>query len=207
MSAVTSHPDAPVTRGGAPVRVRPDADRGERAGQSRRAPLSVVPAGPGRRRTPFVVFCFLVLAAALVAVLVLNINVSGGQYDLIRLRNQQTALTEENQALTAKVENNTAPQNLAARAAKAGMVPAPAPGYINLHALTVSGKPTAAVKKDTPKVAIPAPAVPGAPVSGDAKAKAKDAGSATQKKTTETPKPQQVDLHGGSIEAPRQKGQ
>lgn len=199
MSAVTSQPEAPaaVLEG----RSRTEARR--------RTPLSVVPAGPRRRGTPFVVFCFLVLASALVAVLVLNINVSGGQYELIRLRNQQTALTEQNQALTAQVENNAAPQNLAAKAARAGMVPAPAPGYINLDRLSVSGNPTAAVKKDAPKVLIPAPAVPGAPspvTSGD-KADDGTKGSSASGKKKDAARPEPVDLHGGTIEAPRQKGQ
>ncbi|MEH0110144.1 hypothetical protein V6N00_10565 [Tersicoccus sp. MR15.9] len=196
MSAVTTQPDAPAVH---------EAAGRARTEPRRRTPLSVVPAGPSRRRTPFVVFCFLVLASALVAVLVLNINVSGGQYELIKLRNEQTALTEGNEALTAQVENNVAPQNLAAKAAKAGMVPAPAPGYINLDRLSVSGNPTAAVKKDAPKVLIPAPAVPGAPSPVKTGDKADDGkkGSAASKGTA----PQPVDLHGGTIEAPRQKGQ
>ncbi|OMH24264.1 hypothetical protein BKD30_08985 [Tersicoccus phoenicis] len=197
MSAVTSQPDAPAAPEARPARTEP----------RRRTALSVVPAGPSRRRTPFVVFCFLVLASALVAVLVLNVTMSGGQYTLIELRNEQTALTEQNQALTAQVENNVAPQNLAAKAAKAGMVPAPAPGYINLDRLSVSGNPTAAVKKDAPKVQIPAPAVPGAPSPATTDARVDDGKKGVKSSGTKDPvRPRPVDLYGGTIEAPQQKG-
>ncbi|MDQ4047364.1 MAG: hypothetical protein M3127_08375, partial [Actinomycetota bacterium] len=51
-----------------------------------RTPLSVVPSAPRKRRAPFVVLCFGLLAVALIAVLVLNISVSTAQYQLVKLR-------------------------------------------------------------------------------------------------------------------------
>lgn len=122
-----------------------------------RTPLSVVPARPAKRRVPFVVFSFVALVAALVTVLMLNISVSGTQYELVQLRGQQIALSQENQALEQKIENREAPQNLAAAATKLGMVASPTFGSIELDSLKVTGTPEAATKTDGPLALIPAP--------------------------------------------------
>ncbi|MBG6218028.1 cell division protein FtsL [Arthrobacter sp. CAN_A6] len=122
-----------------------------------RTPLSVVPARPAKRRVPFVVFSFVALVAALVTVLMLNISVSGTQYELVQLRGQQIALSQENQALEQKIENREAPQNLAAAATKLGMVGSPTFGSIEIDSLKVTGSPEAATKTDGPLALIPAP--------------------------------------------------
>ncbi|WP_051477230.1 hypothetical protein [Arthrobacter sp. Br18] len=122
-----------------------------------RTPLSVVPARPAKRRIPFVVFSFVALVAALVTVLMLNISVSGTQYELVQLRGQQIALSQENQALEQKIENREAPQNLAAAATELGMVASPTFGSIEIDSLKVTGTPEAATKTDGPRALIPAP--------------------------------------------------
>lgn len=122
-----------------------------------RTPLSVVPAQPTRRRFPFAVFTLLVLAAALTTVLMLNISVSGKQYELVQLRNQQVALTQQNEALVLEVEGREAPQNLAVAASELGMVASPTFGTIDLEAGTVSGTPEPAQEGSEPGVSIAAP--------------------------------------------------
>ncbi|MEZ2388732.1 hypothetical protein AB6813_04145 [bacterium RCC_150] len=198
-----------------------------------RTPLSLVQGTPGRRRTPFVVFCFAVLAAALITVLVLNISVSTAQYDLVTLKSNQASLTKENQDLTQQVQNYQAPQNLAAKATELGMVASTATGQIDLNNLTVTGKATPAAKGQNPGAVIAAPEVSGqirivAPATGkDPSDNSKAAGTpgttpaptasaaAAPSAAPTTPaaspaapasaKPAAVDLHGGSVPAPQQK--
>ncbi|WP_461174587.1 hypothetical protein M1D93_07980 [Arthrobacter sp. Z1-9] len=126
-----------------------------------RTPLSVVRTVPRKRRAPFVVLCFAMLAVALIAVLVLNISVSTAQYQLVELRAKQSTLTKQNQDLTQQVQNFEAPQNLAAQATKLGMVPSTVKGQIDLSTLSVTGKATPAAKDGAAGAVIPAPAVPG----------------------------------------------
>ncbi len=130
-------------------------------GRKERTPLSVVRSVPRKRRAPFVVMCFALLAVALVAVLVLNISVSTSQYQLVELRGKQSTLTKQNQDLTQQVQNFEAPQNLAAKASGLGMVPSTVKGQIDLATLAVTGKATPAVKGGPAGAVIPAPAVAG----------------------------------------------
>jgi hypothetical protein len=127
-----------------------------------RTPLSVVPARPTKRRVPVVVFRFMALVAALVTVLMLNISVSGTQYELVQLRGQQIALSQQNQALEQQIENREAPQNLAAAATKLGMVASPTFGSIELDSLRVTGTPEPATKVDGPRALISPPGLDGA---------------------------------------------
>ncbi|RKO27688.1 hypothetical protein D7Z96_01835 [Pseudarthrobacter phenanthrenivorans] len=126
-----------------------------------RTPLSVVRTVPRKRRAPFVVLCFAMLAVALIAVLVLNISVSTAQYQLVELRAKQSTLTKQNQDLTQQVQNFEAPQNLAAKASELGMVASTVKGQIDLSTLSVTGKATPAVKGGSEGAVIPAPAVAG----------------------------------------------
>lgn len=185
------------------------------AGRKERTPLSVVRSAPRKRRAPFVVMCFALLAVALVAVLVLNISVSTSQYQLVELRSKQSTLTKQNQDLTQQVQNFEAPQNLAAKAAELGMVPSTVKGQIDLSTLAVTGKATPAVKGGPAGSVIPAPAVAGMlTVVPPAKAAdpAADPKPASGQQTTPAPVPAPaaapvpaVDLHGGSVPVPEQK--
>ena len=138
-----------------------DVDSGLSGARKARTPLSVVRSVPKKRRAPFVVLCFGLLAVALIAVLVLNISVSTAQYQLVSLRSEQTTLTKQNQDLTQQVQNFEAPQNLAAKASELGMVASTGKGQIDLSTLTVSGQAKPAVKGDSAGAVIAAPAVPG----------------------------------------------
>ena len=166
----------------------------------RRTPLSVVRSAPARRRAPFAIFCLGVLAAALLAVLVLNVSVSTGQYQLVQLRNDQLSLQKQNQELTQQVQNFQAPQNLAARAAQYGMVASTSNGQIDLKTLAVTGNAKAAEKGAPQGAVLATPAVPGQ-VSA---APAATTSAAPAAKPADKPAAK-VDLHGGSIPAPAQK--
>ena len=131
----------------------------------RRTPLSVVPAAAGRKRAPFAVVCFAALVLGLASVLLLNISVSSGQYELVQLQSQQAELTQRNEALTQKLENHEAPQVLAAAAAELGMVSSPTFGTIDLQSLAVTGAPEAAKDADPAPPLIGAPNVLTQPVS------------------------------------------
>ncbi|MDQ0864333.1 hypothetical protein [Arthrobacter globiformis] len=182
-----------------------------------RTPLSLVRSAPRKRRAPFVVLCFGMLAAALIAVLVLNITVSTAQYQLVKLRAEQTALTKQNQDLTQQVQNFEAPQNLAAKAAELGMVASTGKGQIDLSTLTVSGDAKPAVKGDSAGAVIAAPAVPGQlnvvppASSGEPLASRAPAAGETAAAQPETPaaaKPAEAAaaaLNGGTIPAPEQR--
>jgi hypothetical protein len=153
-----------------------------------------------------------VLAAALLAVLVLNVSVSTGQYQLVQLRNEQMTLAKQNQDLTQRVQNYEAPQNLAARAAQYGMVASTSSGQIDLKTLAVTGKAKAAEKGAPQSATIAPPAVPGQ-LSAVPAATTKDPLEARWGSGAATPAPADpaaaakpaADLHGGSIPAPAQK--
>jgi hypothetical protein len=201
------------------------AIKAQPAGPARkeRTPLSVVRSAPKKRRAPFVVMCFALLAVARVAVLVLNISVSTSQYQLVELRAKQSTLTKENQDLTQQLQNFEAPQNLAAKAADLGMVASTVKGQIDLSTLTVTGKASPAVKGGAAGAVIPAPAIAGVltlvtpvstpeppaspnPVSGEpaAAAPAPAEAPAAPAAASAPPAPA-AELHGGSVPAPEQK--
>ncbi|MGO4589799.1 hypothetical protein [Paenarthrobacter sp. 2TAF44] len=187
-------------------------------GRKARTPLSLVRSVPGKRRTPFVVLCFVVMAAALLTVLVLNISVSTAQYRLVQLKSEAATLNKENQDLTQKKQNFEAPQNLAAKAAELGMVQSTVKGQIDLNTMTVTGKATPAVKGDNPAAVIAPPAVAGQldvvpsvttkdPLENlkPATPKAPAAAPAAPAAKPATPAAAPAELHGGSVPAPQQK--
>ena len=217
---------------GATARALPGITPGPGPSRKARTPLSLVRSAPQKRRAPFVVLCFGLLAVALMAVLVLNISVSTAQYQLVQLRSEQSTLTKQNQDLTQQVQNFDAPQNLAAKATELGMVASSAKGQIDLSTLTVTGKAKPAVKGDAPGAVIAAPAVAGqlsvvppatvkeplanrkpaaAPAAAEGAAAAEPAAAApaaaaaAAKAVPVPPAIPAVELHGGSVPAPAQK--
>jgi hypothetical protein len=193
-----------------------------------RTPLSLVAGTPARRRVPFLLFCFAVLVAALGCVLVLNISVSGGQYQIVELRGRQVGLEQQNEKLTQQLENNRAPQNLAAEAAKLGMVVSPSVGSIDLKKMTVAGKPTAAEAGTAPNRLVARPEVPGqtkpvaepktaapktaAPKAAEPKAGGPEAARSGGQEAAQAPAAghsarnfTEAELNGGTIPAPQQR--
>ncbi|MCC9175071.1 hypothetical protein [Arthrobacter sp. zg-Y179] len=131
----------------------------------RRTPLSLVPAASRRKRAPFAVFCFAALVLGLASVLLLNISVSSGQYELVQLQSQKAELAQRNEALTQKIENHQAPQVLAASAADLGMVSSPSFGTIDFQTLAVTGNPEAAKEGEPAELLIGAPSVLTQPIT------------------------------------------
>ncbi|MBG6085626.1 hypothetical protein [Zhihengliuella flava] len=129
--------------------VEPSLQPAVEQSQRRRTVLSIVPAVTRNRRLPFLLMCVAFLIAALTSVLLLNIQVSSGQYELVKLRSAQTSLVQENEALTQEVQYLEAPQNIASKAAELGMVPAGNVAAIDLSTGEVSGVATAAGSEDT----------------------------------------------------------
>lgn len=186
----------------------------------RRTPLSLVAPIPVRRRIPFTVFCCTVLVIALAALMMINISVSSGQYKLVQLSNQQSALQQRNQALTQQAEYLQAPQHLASEASELGMVASPSFGFVDLENGKVTGNPVPAVEDEDP-----APALPQADTGNTGPALSPDGGAATEQDSegalangetasedatalqdgagSELDKPQA--LNSGTVPAPEQK--
>ena len=184
----------------APGQSTGDNEAGLSGNRRARTPLSVVRSVPRKRRAPFVVLCFGMLAVALMAVLVLNISVSTAQYQLVKLRSEQTRLTKQNQDLTQQVQNFEAPQNLAAKAAELGMVASTGKGQIDLSTLTVSGEAPAVPGQlnVVPPASIADPLESRRPVADEV------AASPVPRVPAAAAKPAKI-LNGGTIPAPAQK--
>ncbi|WP_380284744.1 cell division protein FtsL [Kitasatospora purpeofusca] len=129
--------------GGAGGRVLP--------GQSGRARITVRPGRPVRGRTPFAVLVVLLLGAGLLGLLALNTALNEGSFELSRLQRQTTVLTDEQQGLQHQIDQNSAPDALARRAAELGMVPGGGMAFLDLpNGGAVVGTPKAA--QDSPPV-------------------------------------------------------
>jgi hypothetical protein len=137
---------------------------GERTGQdrqsARRTPLALVPAPRRKSGRGFVALCVGILLVALMTVLVTNIAVSNGQYQLVSLKNEQLDLNQSNERLRQQVEHLQAPQNLAAEAGELGMVNPGSIAAIDLSTGNVTGSPTPADAEDKPSDRVAAPASP-----------------------------------------------
>ena len=121
---------------------------------STRAPLSVVPGRARRQRFSTVVLSLVALVVALASILVLTIQISGGQYRLVELRAQEQALSQQNEALTQDLEFYSAPQNLAVMATDLGMVPAQDSGTVDLTDGTVEGDPLPAQPQENHEILV-----------------------------------------------------
>ncbi|MFD5467533.1 cell division protein FtsL [Kitasatospora sp. NPDC127059] len=121
-----------------------------------------------RGRTPFAVLVVVLLAAGLLGLLALNTALNEGSFELSRLQKQTTKATDEQQSLQHEIDQSSAPDALAKRAAELGMVPAGGMAFLDVpNGGKVIGTPGPAqdsppVKKSTvepwPMKASPAPA-------------------------------------------------
>jgi len=143
----------------APART-PSAARGVAAPARapRRAPsprLRVVVAPPSTRsRVPFAVSCAALLVVTLVGLLMLNINLSRGAFQVHELEQRRTLLAERQQALEERLAAEAAPGRLADRATALGMVTNPNPAVLRLSDGAVLGAPAPA---PAPPPAVEAP--------------------------------------------------
>ncbi|MGI8614231.1 MAG: hypothetical protein ACR2KL_09890 [Nocardioidaceae bacterium] len=86
-----------------------------------------------------------ILVAGLVGLLLLNLSMQNGAFELAGLQTQSDALHTQQQALTLDVESASSTQHLANKAVALGMVPNPDPVFLNLSDGSVTGHPTPAV--------------------------------------------------------------
>ena len=96
------------------------------------------------RRLPFVALCVALLLASLIAVLVVNIALSRGAYDVHQLQQRRTALAEREQQLAERLAIDSSPARLSERARELGMIPGTSPAFIRLSDGAVLGSPAPA---------------------------------------------------------------
>jgi hypothetical protein len=95
----------------------------------------------------FAALCMLLLIGGLMGLLMLNTSMAEGSFTLHRLQATSGELTDTEQALTAAIDAQKAPANLASRAAKLGMVPADSAAFLRLSDGAVLGVATPAKKR------------------------------------------------------------
>lgn len=94
-----------------------------------------------RSRAPLAFACAGLLVLSLVTLLLLNITLSRGSYELYQLESEHTRLAERQQTLQEQLDALAAPQHLARKARGLGMVPAPGPAFVRLSDGDVLGVP------------------------------------------------------------------
>ena len=124
----------------------------------------VAPPPATRRRLPFAAACAGILAACLLGLLLLNIALTRGAYDVDTLRRQAALLSEREQALTEQLAAAAAPQLLSERATALGMVPSTNPAFIRLSDGAILGAPQPAEAPPAP-IVTPPPASSAPPVT------------------------------------------
>ncbi|MGA5816472.1 cell division protein FtsL [Kitasatospora sp. NPDC094028] len=85
-----------------------------------------------RGRTPFAVLVVVLLAGGLFGLLALNTALNEGSFELSRLQKQTTKATDEQQGLQHEIDQSSAPDALAKRAAELGMVPAGGMAFLDV---------------------------------------------------------------------------
>jgi hypothetical protein len=114
-----------------------------------------------RRRTPFVLLIVALLVGTTLGLLVLNTAIAVDSLKATALRSANAQRSQEVQRLQRQVITAGTPEQVAADAAKAGMVPAARPGFLVIGPdgrSTLRGVPEAAPRpqaapKSTPKKA------------------------------------------------------
>ncbi|HUR50936.1 MAG TPA: hypothetical protein VMZ11_02315 [Mycobacteriales bacterium] len=156
--------------------------------------LRLVPQRRSRAaRTPFVVVLVVMLVGGLLGLLLLNTLVAQDSFTLHDLSSQSRQLQLQEQQLAAELQAVQAPEQLAQRASKLGMVPGGPPAFLRLPDGRVLGKATKGkpAVRHTPAVT---PAVPAATTKAAAKP-ARPAGSTTWTAPRSTPPPTTTGAH------------
>ena len=128
----------------------------------------VTGAPPHRSGAAFGIICAVLLAAGLIGLLLLNTALAQGSFTLHDLRATSAQLTDTQDALTQSLQRSESPANLAASAARMGMVPAQSAAFLRLSDGKVIG--VAKPAKAPPGFAVITSKAP-APASGQAHAK------------------------------------
>ncbi|MDO4916362.1 MAG: hypothetical protein Q3974_01905 [Rothia sp. (in: high G+C Gram-positive bacteria)] len=109
---------------------------------------ALVPQAVPRSRRTLMVLLFATIPLILLFVLLINIFTASKQYDLVDLKTQELALSQQNEALSEEIAYYQAPQDLAIRASQLGLVATQAQATINLQTGEISGTPMVATQPD-----------------------------------------------------------
>jgi hypothetical protein len=132
-----------------------------------------------RSRAGLVVACVALLVLGLVGLLLLDVSLERGAYDLRDQNQRAEQLRELAQKYRSEIVQQEAPQNLEQKARKQGMVPAAgAPVFVQPGGRTI-GVPQRAVAPPSPSVTLVPPTKPTAAASGNGTAKATGEPTAT----------------------------
>ncbi len=142
-----------------------------------------------RSRAGLVFACIALLAAGLVGLLLLNVSLERGAYELQAQQKAETQLQEQQQALQERLAAVQAPQNLAAAATKLGMVRNPNAAFIQPGDGKVLGVPRKATAAPTPSVTASSPKASGSPKPTRATAGSTGTGTAATGKRSPAPAP------------------
>lgn len=99
---------------------------------------------PARATLPLLLFIVLILVGALVSSMVLNAAMANTAFEMQQAQIRLNVLNDHIDTVRNQVEQVSSADALAQRAAELGMVPAGAPGVVDLSTGTVSGGAAAA---------------------------------------------------------------
>ena len=94
---------------------------------------------PARATMPFLLVVVAILVGALAASMFLNAKMADTAYKMKTAQAELNVLNDHIETVRSDVQKASAPDTLASRAAELGMVPAAAPGVVDLPASTLSG--------------------------------------------------------------------
>ncbi|MFJ2621448.1 hypothetical protein [Glutamicibacter sp. NPDC087344] len=181
----------PVVEGSAARAVRPEpvsASDLQFVETPQRVTLSLVPRiNEKNKRSVVVTSVALVMLfiGLIVALVLMNTSVAQRQYDIVSLRNQERALSQENQALLKDAQSLSAPQALAKKAAELGLVAPGAPGLIDLSEGKITQQAEEAVKSDENSTDYDTLPLPGESINGSTKsAKVEEKAKSSTPETT-----------------------
>ena len=139
-TVATARPTSPTTRTweGSRRAARPQAGAQE-ASRSQRQLRVVRGIAPGRSTIPFVLLIAAILVGALATTMVLNAKMAATAYDLQKASAELDVVQDRVETVRGQVNDAAAPDALAKRASELGMVPAAAPGVVDLRSGTVTG--------------------------------------------------------------------
>ncbi|CAM2730972.1 hypothetical protein ACSL103130_00050 [Actinomyces slackii] len=119
-----------------------------RAQDSARPALRVIrSAAPSRSTLPFLAIIILILSGALVASMLLNAQMADTAYQMKDKQIELNVMNDHVETLRTQVQEASAPDSLASRAEELGMVPAGAPGVVDLESSSLSGGAPAEAEK------------------------------------------------------------
>ncbi len=128
----------------------PEPKRKTKRKKSLLPPRTLAPTVSGGRGSvsslPFLGLLAGVLSCGLLALLVINNSLAAGSFEQARLRAEQVALFEKEQALRQEVERLSSPTQLRRSASDLGMLPAATTAYFNIETGRILGIPQPAGK-------------------------------------------------------------